>query len=89
MCPEPQNPEEKKPLGEPKTLHKETLELGSRSYTFEYRESARGNRFLNVSDTHERNGKPSRQSILVFEDQLDGFFEGLSHAIEFARKNRK
>jgi hypothetical protein len=84
----PEKPESA-PQGEAKSLHKETLQLGNREYTFEYRESARGNRFLTVSDTHERNGKQARQSILVFEDQLDGFLEGLNHAAAFARNNKK
>ena len=83
MSPEPQKP------GESKSLHREALQLGNREYTFEFRESARGNRFLSVYDKHERNGKETRDSILIFEDQLGKFLEAFNRAIEAARKSKK
>jgi hypothetical protein len=83
MSTEPKSP------GEAKSLHKETIALGNREYTFEYRESARGNRFLNVTDAHERNGKPTRDSILVFEEQLGPFMEALQRVAYFTHQNKK
>ncbi len=72
--------------GESKTLYAESMQLGKREYRFEYRESAKGNRFLSVADSHERNGKMSRDSILVFEDQIPQFMEALQKAVGFAKK---
>jgi len=77
-----------KPNPTSKSLYQATLPLGNREYTFEFRESARGNRFLSVTDQHERNGKLTRDSILVFDDQLDEFVEGLNLAIKAARKGK-
>ena len=79
----------KPPAGESKSLHWENMKLGNREYVFEYRESGRGNRFLNVTDTHERNGKVVKSSVLVFEDQLEAFMDGLNRALDYARNNKK
>lgn len=81
-------PENKNP-GEAKSLYKETLPLAQREYTFEFRESARGNRFLSVTDSHERNGKWTRDSILVFEDQLGPFLDAVQRAVASAKKSGK
>jgi len=77
-----------KPNPTSKSLYQAPLPLGNREYTFEFRESARGTRFLSVTDQHERNGKLTRDSILVFDDQLDEFVEGLNLAIKAARKGK-
>jgi hypothetical protein len=72
--------------GVSKTIHKETVKLGNREYTFEFRVSAKGNRFFSVTDSHERNGKVDKSSILVFDDQTDAFLESLQRAVQAAKK---
>ncbi len=72
--------------GQPKVLHRECTTLSNRDYTFEVRQSAKGNRYLAMSENHERNGKKKKESIAVFEDKMDDFMAALNRAVAFVKE---
>ena len=62
---------------------------GKRTYFFNVKENRHGDIFLNIVES-KKNGESDfeRFSLLVFEEDIDGFLEGFNKAIGFI-KDRK
>jgi len=76
------------PVEGAKVLHGERMTLSNREYVFEVRRSAKGNRYLSVTEIHERNGKSRKETVAVFEDQMDEFMVAMNRAVSFIKENK-
>ena len=62
----------------------------NRTYFFNVKENTRGNVFLQVVESKVSEGVGfDRHAIVVFEDEMQPFLQGLDKCIEFIEKNRK
>lgn len=64
------------------------LNTEKRTYFFNVKENRHGDLFLNIveSKKHGDIGGYDRQSVIVFEEELENFSKELSKAVEFIRK---
>jgi len=58
--------------------------VGKRTYFFNIKENLQGDLFLNIVES-KKNGEHNfeRRSVIVFQEDLDSFLEGLSKALDF------
>lgn len=62
----------------------------NRTYFFNVKENTRGNVFLQVVESKASEGLGfDRHAIVVFEDEMQPFLQGLDKCIEFIEKKRK
>ncbi len=62
----------------------------NRTYFFNVKENTRGDVFLQVVESKASEGIGfERHAVVVFEDEMRPFLQGLDKCIEFIEKNRK
>ncbi len=62
----------------------------NRTYFFNVKENTRGDVFLQVVESKPSEGVGfDRHAVVVFEDEMRPFLQGLDKCIEFIEKNRK
>ncbi len=62
----------------------------NRTYFFNVKENTRGDVFLQVVESKASEGVGfERHAVVVFEDEMRPFLQGLDKCIEFIEKNRK
>ncbi len=62
----------------------------NRTYFFNVKENTRGDVFLQVVESKASEGLGfERHAVVVFEDEMRPFLQGLDKCIEFIEKNRK
>jgi hypothetical protein len=66
-----------------KLLFSHRLSAGGRWYFFDVKEAVDGSRYILVSEARQVDGIWQRRRLLVFEEHLRGFLEGLSAAAAF------
>lgn len=59
------------------------LLTGKRIYFFDVKEGRDGARYLVISEKHPNSQDPGRSRIMVFEEHLEEFSEGLHQALSF------
>lgn len=63
---------------------------GKRTYFFNIKENRHGDLFLNMVESKKQmDSSFERHSMVVFEEDLETFMEGLNQAVEFLRKDKK
>ena len=63
---------------------------GKRTYFFNIKENRHGDLFLNMVESKKQlDSSFERHSMVVFEEDLETFMEGLTQAVEFLRKDKK
>lgn len=64
---------------------------GNRTYFFNVKENRNGDLFLNIveSKKQEEAERFDRRSVIVFDEDIDTFFEQFKKAYEFIKKNSK
>ena len=62
---------------------------GNRTYFFNVKENRNGDLFLNIveSKKQEETERFDRRSVIVFDEDIDQFFEQFKKAYEFMKKN--
>lgn len=66
------------------------VQAENRTYFFNVKENSRGDVFLQVVESKmSENAVFDRQSVVVFEDEMQPFLQGLDKCIEFIEKNKK
>ncbi len=62
------------------------VRAGSRTYFFNVKEAKTGNKYLIINESKfKKEGEYERQNIIIFEENLEGFRDGLDKAINFAK----
>jgi hypothetical protein len=63
------------------------VSAGGRTYFFNVKENRHGDLFINLveSKLQENGGGFERRSILVFEEDLEQFLDGLQQAVKFLK----
>lgn len=71
-------------------LHSANLKAGSKTYFFDVRAAKNGNQYITITDSSiSKDGQKFRNTITVFQDQLQSFnqvFADMSTKVEAARK---
>lgn len=63
---------------------------GKRTYFFNIKENRHGDLFLNMVESKKQlDSSFERHSMVVFEEDLETFMEGLNQAVDFLRKDKK
>jgi hypothetical protein len=70
---------------ERKSLFSEKVSAGSRTYFFDVKESVKGTKSLVVTESKKVGETHERSRILVFDDGLGPFTEGLLKAVKFVQ----
>ena len=73
-------------MSEKMSLHTRMVRAGKRTYFFDVREAKNNKKFLIISEsTPSGDGTFSRSSVLVFQEDIENFFEAFSEAKELLR----
>ncbi len=64
-------------------LFVERVDTKSRYYFFNVKERGDGKKYLSIVESRERDGKWERDRIMIFEEDLSQFNEGLDKALKF------
>lgn len=77
-------------MGKRGELFTSRLQKDKRTYFFNVHETTRGDLSLNIveSKTTDTEGKFARQSILIFEEDLDEFLEKMQGSIDAIRQEQ-
>ena len=63
---------------------------GKRTYFFNIKENRHGDLFLNMVESKKQlDSSFERHSMIVFEEDLETFMDGLTQAVDFLRKDKK
>ena len=63
---------------------------GKRTYFFNIKENRHGDLFLNMVESKKQmDSSFERHSMILFEEDLETFMEGLNQAVNFLRKDKK
>lgn len=54
-------------------LYSTKLPTKSQTYFFDVKEAKNGNRYVTITQSRIWNGKPVRNSVIIFADQLEAF----------------
>ncbi|MGL4987344.1 MAG: DUF3276 family protein [Treponemataceae bacterium] len=66
------------------------ITLDNRSYFFNVKENRAGDVFLQVVESKNKSGEDfDRHAIVVFEEDMQKFFQGLDSSLKFIEKNAK
>lgn len=68
---------------ERKNLFSEKVSAGGRTYFFDVKESAKGTKYLIVTESKKVGESHERSRILVFDSDLGSFTDGLKKALGF------
>lgn len=68
--------------GEPKkeAIFSKTIKTKSRVYFIDVKETSSGGRYLTISETRRVDGEWQRNRIMVFDNDIPAFFQGLKEA---------
>ncbi|ULQ59431.1 PUR family DNA/RNA-binding protein [Brucepastera parasyntrophica] len=67
-----------------------TITLNNRTYFFNVKENRTGDVFLQVVESKNKEGTGfERQSIVVFEEDMQKFLSGLDSSLQFIEKSRR
>ena len=70
-------------------LYTQQVKVENRTYFFNVKENSKGDVFLQVVESKASEGVGfDRHSVVVFEDEMRVFLQGLDKCIEFIEKNR-
>lgn len=70
-------------------LYTQQVKVENRTYFFNVKENSKGDVFLQVVESKISDGVGfDRHSVVVFEDEMRVFLQGLDKCIEFIEKNR-
>lgn len=70
-------------------LYTQQVKVENRTYFFNVKENSKGDVFLQVVESKMSEGVGfDRHSVVVFEDEMRVFLQGLDKCIEFIEKNR-
>ena len=71
-------------------LYTTEVSLDNRTYFFNIKENRTGDVFLQVVESKSTDGEGfDRHAIVVFEDDMQKFLQGLESSLKFIEKNRK
>jgi hypothetical protein len=65
-----------------KSVFETRLSAGKRTYYFDVKEAANGNRYLKLSEVSMREGKEERSRIFLFQDHAKEFAQALEEALK-------
>ena len=71
---------------EKKELFSEKIRAGSRTYFFDVKESANGSKYLVISESRKVGESREHNRVMVFEEDIQSFNEGLKKAVDFMVK---
>jgi len=81
--------EGEKSMGIRGELYTQQVKVENRTYFFNVKENSKGDVFLQVVESKASEGVGfDRHSVVVFEDEMRVFLQGLDKCIEFIEKNR-
>lgn len=63
--------------------------LENRSYFFNVKENRVGDVFLQIVESKIKDGEDDRRAIVVFEDDMQNFLQGMDESLSFIEKERK
>lgn len=69
-----------------KELFSEKVRAGSRTYFFDVKESASGSKYLVINESRKVGVSHEHNRIMVFEEDIQFFIEGLKKAADFILK---
>ncbi len=70
-------------------LYTEQIKVENRTYFFNVKENSKGDVFLQVVESKPSEGQGfNRHSVVIFEDELQNFLQGLDRCIDFIEKNK-
>lgn len=70
-------------------LYTQQVKVENRTYFFNVKENSKGDVFLQLVESKASEGVGfDRHSVVVFEDEMRVFLQGLDKCIEFIEKNR-
>ena len=70
-------------------LFTEKVVAGSRTYFFDVKEAKDGTKYLVISETRQSGTSHEHARLMIFEEHLESFAEGLQKAIRFLGIKRK
>jgi hypothetical protein len=71
---------------EKKELFSESVRAGTRTYFFDVKESSEGTKYLVISESRKMGETRERSRVMVFEEDILSFTEGLKKAASFIVK---
>lgn len=73
--------------GKRQELFSERVFAGSRTYFFDVKETAKGTKYLVISESKRTSqGSHEHTRVMVFEEHLEAFREGLEKTLKFILK---
>lgn len=71
-------------------IFSEKIQAGSRNYFFDVRVSSDGVKYLTISESKRKEGENfDHDRIMIFEEHIETFREGLSKAFDFILNSEK
>lgn len=74
---------------ERRELFSESVRAGTRTYFFDVKESSEGSKYLVISESRKLGETRERSRVMVFEEDILSFAEGLRKAVDFMAKGPK
>jgi hypothetical protein len=71
---------------ERRELFSESVRAGTRTYFFDVKESSEGSKYLVISESRKLGDTKERSRVMVFEEDILSFAEGLRKAVDFMVK---
>ena len=68
-------------------IFSEKVVTSRRTYYFDVKETKDGTKYLGIGELTQVGSDLERHRVMVFEESLDAFMEGLDKAVEFIQKN--
>ncbi len=70
-----------------RTLFNKRVAAGKRHYFFDVKENQRGERYLVITESQPTSGGAySRQRVMIYQEHLDAFLNGLRDAVKAMRQ---
>ena len=63
-----------------KAIFSKTIKTRTRTYFLDVKESATGGKYLTICESRKVDGEYQRNRIMVFENDIPAFFQGLKEA---------
>ncbi len=61
-------------------IFSKTIKTKGRTYFLDVKEASNGNKYLTICETRKVDGEWQRNRIMVFDDNIPAFFQGLKEA---------
>ena len=68
-------------------IFSEKVVTSRRTYYFDVKETRDGTKYLGIGESTQVGADVERHRVMVFEESLDDFMEGLDKAVEFIQRN--